>query len=117
LVYFTSRAFNGLGGVHKVLEQPGTLGCVTDLQHREDSSMEYLLIDAHQRFLGTLRSDRTLAVGDIFQRENTKTYAVVGVAASSQRIDMGPSKASFRRQALTVVAVNRSVPQEQAQPV
>jgi hypothetical protein len=41
--------------------------------------MQYLLIDTHQRPLGTLISDKTFAVGDTFQNHNAETYTVVSL--------------------------------------
>lgn len=70
--------------------------------------MEYLLIDAHQRFLGMMRSERELTVGDTFQGENLQTYAVVGVNWSNQRVATLP-RVSSQRQSLTVVAVQRAL--------
>jgi hypothetical protein len=72
--------------------------------------MEYLLIDAHQRFLGTFRSDRMLAVGDTFQHGSSQTYAVVGINWSQARIH--PEARRLQKQALTVVAVNRGLCQQ-----
>ncbi|MGG6294775.1 hypothetical protein ACQ4M4_10145 [Leptolyngbya sp. AN02str] len=46
--------------------------------------MQYLLMDAHSRFLGTFTSQKLLAVGDTFQNTNAKTYAVVGVNWNGQ---------------------------------
>lgn len=47
--------------------------------------MQYLLIDPHQRLLGTLNSDKTLAVGDTFENQNAQTYTVVGLNWFKQR--------------------------------
>lgn len=41
--------------------------------------MQYLLIDTRQRPLGTLISDKMLAVGDTFQNHNAQTYTVVSL--------------------------------------
>jgi hypothetical protein len=60
--------------------------------------MQYLLIDAHKRFLGTLTSQETLSVGDVFQSPNEQTYAVVGLNWSTQR--------NPETQSLTVIPVN-----------
>ena len=60
--------------------------------------MQYLLIDAHKRFLGTLDSKETLVVGDTFLNTNNQTYAVVGLDWSHQR--------SRQSQSLTVIKVN-----------
>jgi hypothetical protein len=73
--------------------------------------MEYLLIDAHQRFLGMMQSDRELSVGDTFQAENRQTYAVVSLNSSNQRLVTGLQPSGLRRQALTVVAVQRGFQQ------
>lgn len=48
--------------------------------------MQYLLIDPHQRLLGTLNSEKTLAVGDTFENHhNAQTYTVVGLNWFKQR--------------------------------
>lgn len=60
--------------------------------------MQYLLIDAHKRFLGTLDSKEALGVGDTFQNDNNQTYAVVGLNWSPQR--------NRKTQSLTVIRVN-----------
>jgi hypothetical protein len=67
--------------------------------------MEYLLIDSHQRFLGTLRSDRSFCVGDIFQNDKSQSYTVVGVNWSNRL-----QTSATHRKALTVVATSRQVP-------
>ncbi len=77
--------------------------------------MEYLLIDAHQRFLGMMRSDREFAVGDSFQAENLQMYTVVGVNWSNQRISGLPSGGT-RRQSLTVVSASRSMQNQTLAP-
>lgn len=41
--------------------------------------MQYLLLDAHRRFLGLLNSQRTFSVGDTFENQNEQVYAVVGL--------------------------------------
>lgn len=60
--------------------------------------MQYLLIDAHKRFLGTLTSQETFSVGDVFKNHNEQTYAVVGLNWSTQR--------NHKAQSLTVIPVN-----------
>ena len=58
--------------------------------------MHYVLIDSHQRFLGTLDSQQPLAIGDTFQQGNPgSTYAVIGLNQAHQR---HPA-----RQSLTVI--------------
>lgn len=47
--------------------------------------MQYLLIDTHQRLLGTLNSEKTLEVGDTFENSNAQTYTVVGLNWFKQR--------------------------------
>lgn len=69
--------------------------------------MEYLLIDAHQRFLGMMKSEQMLAIGDLFQGENAQTYAVVGVNWSGRLSNSAQLPATGRRHTLTVVAVHR----------
>lgn len=63
--------------------------------------MQYLLIDTHQRPLGTLISDKTFAVGDTFQNHNAETYTVVSLDwmkrnASAQSIMVIPGSAQPR---------------------
>jgi hypothetical protein len=41
--------------------------------------MQYVLIDAHQRFLGTLKSERAFAVGDTFQHSEKESFTVIGL--------------------------------------
>lgn len=70
--------------------------------------MQYLLIDAHKRFLGTFSSPQTLAVGDTFENHtNNKIYTVVGLNWSKQNTPPTPS--------LTVIPIlcnSRKVPQD-----
>ncbi len=66
-------------------------------QNYPEGFMQYLLMDAHQRFLGTFSSQATLIVGDTFQNQNNQTYAVVGMNWSGQK--------STKTQALTVILV------------
>lgn len=52
--------------------------------------MQYLLVDPHQRLLGTLNIDKALAVGDTFENHNTEnvnaqSYTVVGLNWFKQR--------------------------------
>jgi hypothetical protein len=58
--------------------------------------MQYLLIDTHQRPLGTLISDKTFAVGDTFQN-HAASYTVVGLNWFKQRPNA---------QSLTVIPVH-----------
>lgn len=69
--------------------------------------MEYVLIDSHQRFLGTFRAERMMSIGDIFQNTNAQTYAVIGINQARQR--------SRALQSLTVVRVNNRQPEQAAQ--
>ncbi|WP_416673243.1 hypothetical protein [Egbenema bharatensis] len=46
--------------------------------------MQYLLIDTHQRPLGTLKSDKTFAVGDTFE-SSAQSYTVIGLNWFNQR--------------------------------
>lgn len=46
--------------------------------------MEYLLIDPHQRFLGTFNYEKSLAVGDVIQGRDNQTFAVIGTNWSSK---------------------------------
>jgi hypothetical protein len=59
--------------------------------------MKYLLIDTHQRPLGTLISDKTFVVGDTLQNHDFATYTVVGLNWFKQR--------SNATQSLTVIPV------------
>lgn len=47
--------------------------------------MQYVLIDSHQRFLGTHISEKSMGIGDVFQHEQAHTYTVVGVHQAQQR--------------------------------
>lgn len=47
--------------------------------------MQYLLVDLHQRILGTLSSDRNFSVGDTFENHNAQTYTVIGLNWLKQR--------------------------------
>jgi hypothetical protein len=47
--------------------------------------MQYLLIDPHQRLLGTLNSEKAFSVGDTFQNHNAQTYTVIGLNWFKQR--------------------------------
>jgi hypothetical protein len=47
--------------------------------------MQYLLVDTHQRLLGTLNIDKALAVGDTFENHNAQSYTVVGLNWFKQR--------------------------------
>jgi hypothetical protein len=44
--------------------------------------MQYLVMDLRQRFLGTIDRTSTIAVGDVFQTNDTKSYTVVRIEAS-----------------------------------
>jgi hypothetical protein len=41
--------------------------------------MQYVLIDAHQRFLGTFKSDKSFAVGDTFEHDDAQSFTVIGL--------------------------------------
>jgi hypothetical protein len=58
--------------------------------------MQYVLIDAHKRFIGTLKSEKALSVGDTFQNHNAQTYTVIGLNWFKQ---------NPRTQSLTVIPV------------
>ena len=47
--------------------------------------MQYLLIDTHQRPLGTMNSDKSFAVGDTLQNRNAEVFTVVGLNWFKQR--------------------------------
>lgn len=47
--------------------------------------MQYLLLDTHKRPIGTLVSDKSFAVGDTFQGQDTGSYTVVGLNWFTQR--------------------------------
>jgi hypothetical protein len=53
--------------------------------------MQYLLVDAHQRFLGTFISTESLSVGDTFKNHNDQAYTVVGLNWSRQTTPKAPS--------------------------
>ncbi len=59
--------------------------------------MQYLLVDAHRRYIGLLNSQRTFSVGDTFQNHNAQLYAVVGLNWSGNQ--------SPTTQSLTVIPV------------
>lgn len=59
--------------------------------------MQYLLIDTHQRPLGTFISDKVMAVGDTVQTQNAEFFTVVGLNWFKQR---------SHAQSLTVIPVN-----------
>jgi hypothetical protein len=59
--------------------------------------MQYLLIDAHKRFLGTFNSSQSFAVGDTFESPDNQIYAVVGVNWSVQH--------TLKTKSLTVIPV------------
>lgn len=44
--------------------------------------MQYLMMDLHQRFIGTLNHNSKLSIGDTFKVDNAKTYMVVRINAS-----------------------------------
>jgi hypothetical protein len=44
--------------------------------------MQYLVMDLRQRFLGTIDRTTSIAVGDVFQTNDTKSYTVVRIEAS-----------------------------------
>jgi hypothetical protein len=63
--------------------------------------MEYLVMDTHQRLLGTLRRGDPLRVGDTFSSSNL-TYAVIGIEWLTDRPNM---------KRLTVIPINKpSIP-------
>jgi hypothetical protein len=59
--------------------------------------MQYLLIDTHQRPLGTFISDKEMTVGDIVRTQNSGVFTVVGLNWFKQRSN---------GQSLTVIPVN-----------
>lgn len=62
--------------------------------------MQYLLIDTHQRPLGTFISEKALGVGDTFQNQNAESFTVVGLNWFKQRPNT---------QSLTVIPVSAVV--------
>lgn len=48
--------------------------------------MQYLMIDPHQRLLGTFISDKVLAVGDTVENHDAKSYTVIGLNWFKQRL-------------------------------
>lgn len=44
--------------------------------------MQYLMMDLHQRFIGTVNQTKQLSLGDVFKADNAKTYTVVSIDAS-----------------------------------
>jgi hypothetical protein len=47
--------------------------------------MQYLLIDTHQRPLGTVISDKVFAVGDTLESQNEQAYTVISLNWFKQR--------------------------------
>lgn len=41
--------------------------------------MQYLMMDVRNRFLGTLERTHPLAVGEVLEADNAKTYTVVRI--------------------------------------
>lgn len=62
--------------------------------------MQYLLVDAHRRFLGTFSSPKELVIGDTFQSDLATTYAVIGVDWGGQNQN--------RMHSLTVIQTSHS---------
>jgi hypothetical protein len=62
--------------------------------------MQYLMMDLHQRFIGTLNYNTPLAVGDMFQAANAKTYTVVSIDATRN--------ANKQHKSVTVIASGAS---------
>ncbi len=46
--------------------------------------MQYLMVDLHQRFVGTVERPRPLTVGEAIETE-AKSYVVVGIDRTGQR--------------------------------
>lgn len=63
--------------------------------------MDYLLIDARQRYLGTINSGKALSVGDHFQDQQNRSFTVIGVNWSR--------KYNSPMQSLTVVPIHQRV--------
>jgi hypothetical protein len=63
--------------------------------------MQYLMMDIHQRFIGTL-SQAKLAVGDVLEAGNAKTYTVVSINPSrnmdknTKSVTVIPKQAALR---------------------
>ncbi|GAB4378572.1 MAG: hypothetical protein Kow00121_30780 [Elainellaceae cyanobacterium] len=47
--------------------------------------MQYLLVDPHQRLLGTLNSDKAFSVGDTFENSAAQSFTVIGLNWFKQR--------------------------------
>lgn len=63
--------------------------------------MQYLLVDPHQRLLGTLNSEKSFAVGDTFESSNAQTYTVIGLnwfkqRAQGQSLTVIPAKPTLK---------------------
>jgi len=63
--------------------------------------MQYLMMDLHQRFIGTLMQNKPLVIGDVFKAANAKSYTVVSIDSSR-----GHDKSV---KSLTVIAHNPTV--------
>ncbi len=66
--------------------------------------MQYLLVDSHQRFLGTLKSEKKMTLGDVFQTEEAQTYTVVGVNQARQHSNLLKSLTVVRGNCIAKVA-------------
>jgi hypothetical protein len=49
--------------------------------------MEYVLVDARQRLIGTMRQAEPLSVGDMFTTDTQLTYAVLNVDRAARGRD------------------------------
>lgn len=67
--------------------------------------MQYLLMDAHRRFLGTFTSSKVLSVGDTFQNHEKQSFAVVGINWAGHGSSMS--------QAITVIPLHKLVKKPQ----
>jgi hypothetical protein len=66
--------------------------------------MQYVLIDAHQRFLGTYKSDKSFAVGDTFDNHEAQSFTVIGLNWKQGGANQGQSLTVIPTSSLKVAA-------------
>jgi hypothetical protein len=66
--------------------------------------MQYVLIDAHQRFLGTYKSDKSFAVGDTFDNHDAQSFTVIGLNWKQGGGNQGQSLTVIPTSAMKVAA-------------
>jgi hypothetical protein len=66
--------------------------------------MQYVLIDAHQRFLGTYKSDKSFSVGDTFDNHEAQSFTVIGLNWKQGGANQGQSLTVIPTSSLKVAA-------------